>query len=380
MSSPKIIIATVARPSGTTGVQTHFNTFLGYLRQQGTESDLVTPFSYLKPLALAVFAVRSVVGPLSPSFSVWWFEKWHYLFLQRALRRVLKRQGPAIIYAQCPLSAKAALETRAGLEQRVVLVAHFNVSQAEEWTNLLGLPRGGLVYEAIRHREAEVLPRLDGIVHASSFVRDTIEDVIPAVCSVPALTLPNFVSSPAADEESGAGNDLISIGTLEARKNQAYLLRVLAEAKNLGRFLGLTVIGDGPSRAQLEALAETLGVEQQVRFLGYQKDARRFLPGHRVFVHAALTETFGIALIEAMASGLPICAGPTGGIPEVFTDGIEGLYWDLNDPHAGALKLISLLEDQELQSRMSQAGRSRFADHFETNKCAGRLHEFLLQC
>lgn len=375
---PSIIIATTARPSGTTGVQTHFNTFLNYVRGRRLESALVTSFSYMKPLAMAVFAVRSVLGPLNPSFSVWWFEKWHYLFLRRALRLVLRHCGPAIIYAQCPLSAKAALETRISADQRIVFAAHLNVSQADEWANLLGLPLGGRVYRAIQRREAEVLPRMDGIVYVSDYVREAVAGAIPAVRPVRSLTLPNFVVPAARKDSRDTQNDLISIGTLEARKNQAFLLRVLAEAKGLGKTLGLTIIGDGPDRTQLETIAEALGIRAQVTFLGYQKDARAFLAGHRVFVHGALVENMPLVLIEALASGLPICAAPVGGVPEVFADGKEGLYWDLNDPVAGAGKLIRLLEDRNLYSQMSIAARNRFDEQFEASKVAGRLLGFLL--
>jgi glycosyltransferase involved in cell wall biosynthesis len=377
--TPRIVVATLTRSTGPTGVHTHFQTFLDYLRERQIDSVLVTPFSYLRPLAMAVFGVRTVFGPLSPSFNVWWFEQWHYVFLKLALKRVLRRAGPVIVYAQCPISAKAALETRVSPDQRVVMVAHFNVSPAEEWAVQVGLRRGSRVYRAIEERLRGVLVRVDGIVYVSGFTRSTLHEAIPPLRDVRSTLLPNFVMARFDAAAEPVRNDLVSIGTLETRKNQAYLVRVVAEAKRLGRRYGLTLIGDGPDRRELERLVDALDVRDQVKFLGFQRQARRFLAAHRVYVHSALMENFAIVLVEAMASGLPVCAAPTGGIPDVFRDGREGFYWDLDDPKDGARKLNALCEDSALYARMSAAARARFENDFEAGKVAGRLLEFLVQ-
>jgi glycosyltransferase involved in cell wall biosynthesis len=372
-----LVIATVTPATGATGVQTHFNAFLDYLRTQGLTATLVTPRSYKKLVALGVFSIRAVVAPLSPSFDVWWFERWHFVFLKLALRRVLKKAGPVVIYAQCPLSAKAALAARVGPEQRVVMAAHFNVSTAEEWSASRGLSRDGSVYRKIQEREQQVLPSLDGIIYVSSFARKIIEDAIPGARAVPSLVLPNFVAAIADQPPGEVTNDLVTIGTLETRKNQGYLIRVLAEAKRLGKTYGLTLVGHGPLRSDLESLARSEGVREQLLFLGFKDNARRFLSGHRVYVHGALVENCPIVLIEAMASGLPVCAAPTGGIPDLFDDGREGLYWPLDNPAEGARKLIALMEDPSLYSRMSEAATRRFHERFESSSIAGRLLAFL---
>jgi glycosyltransferase involved in cell wall biosynthesis len=102
------------------------------------------------------------------------------------------------------------------------------------------------------------------------------------------------------------------------------------------------------------------------------------LRSHRVFVHAALRESFGIALVEAMAEGVPICAGPVGGIVEAFSDGSEGFYWDLDDPPAGAQSLIALMETPGLRQKMAEAALERFEANYETYRVAGRLTNFIL--
>ena len=77
------------------------------------------------------------------------------------------------------------------------------------------------------------------------------------------------------------------------------------------RSLTLDVFGDGPCRKDLLRQAH-LGLETQVRFRGFRPDVRDFLPGYRAYVHASYSESLPLAIIEAMAAGLPIVAGDTG--------------------------------------------------------------------
>jgi glycosyltransferase involved in cell wall biosynthesis len=374
----KIVVATLARPLGDTGIQTHFNSLLDYLRSEGQEAVLVTPFSWNKLAASLVFSIRRLVGWLNPSIDVWWYETWHYVFLKLALRQVLRKESSVAVYAQTPLAAKAALRARTGPHQSVSMAVHYNVSQADEWAFQLGLSRNGSVYRAIRQREVEILPSVDGLIFVSNFAKTQTEEAIPETRRVKSIVLPNFVSLPLGDTSSRAAADLISIGTLEPRKNQAYLIKTVAEANKLGRRYSLILVGNGPDEGRLRALAKDLGVEEQVEFLGFQPNARRLLPGNRVYAHSAVQENFGIALIEGMAAGLPICAGAVGGTVEAFSDGTEGFFWDLSDPSDGAQKLLTLLETPGLHSRMSAAARARFAANFETRIVAGRLTDFLL--
>jgi glycosyltransferase involved in cell wall biosynthesis len=176
---------------------------------------------------------------------------------------------------------------------------------------------------------------------------------------------------------AGAERDLISIGSLEPRKNHQYLLRVLAEAKRLGHEYTLTIIGSGPLRRPLARLTHSLGLTGQVTFLGFQPRAARWLSGHRALVHSSLMESFGVVFIEAMAAARPVFAAPVGAIPEVFDDGVEGRYWPLDDPRAGAEILISLLEAPQAYARSAAAARARFERCFATDRVAPRLAEFL---
>lgn len=374
----RVTIATIMREHGETGVQTHFNAVRAWLMTQGVPVQVLTPFSAPRSVVYPVFGLRRLVDRVHSGASVWWYRHWHYLFLREVLRRRL-RDGTGTVYAQCPLSAKAALEARASPAQRVVLVVHFNLSQAHEFAAKGEIRAGGAYYRRIRRLEAEVLPRVDGIVYVSRFMRDTLEGQIPDVSRVPSAVIPNFVSAPLeAEAPAPPRRDLISIGTLEPRKNQGYLLHVLAAAKRSGGRYTLTLVGDGPDRRRLERLAAELGVAEQVAFAGFRAGAAGLLREHRAYCHSALMENLPLTLVEALAHGLPILASPVGGIPEIFSDGVEGRYWPLENPQAGAEALAALLDDAGAYDAAARAARARFDAGFEASRLAARLAAFLM--
>lgn len=104
------------------------------------------------------------------------------------------------------------------------------------------------------------------------------------------------------------------------------------------------MFGDGPLRKDLLQLTRSLGLQEQVRFRGFRRDVSDFLPGYRAYVHAAHAETSSLAIMEAMAAGLPIVSGKIGPIPELCDDGAEARFWPLDDPARAAATLIGLLD------------------------------------
>jgi glycosyltransferase involved in cell wall biosynthesis len=372
-----IIFATLLREQGETGVQSHMRAFREYLTGRGREVRVLTPFANPRPLAYPVFAVRRVIDPLCGPLSIWWYRYWHYLFLRLALRRELADGRPKTVYAQCPLSARAALEARKGRDQRVIMAVHLNVSQAIEWAEKGKIRENGYFYKRIRELEQRVLPSLDGIVFVSRFMRNSLEREIPGIRGVAAAIVPNFAKAAPCFPGDKPEGDLVSIGTLEPRKNQGFLLKVVAAALRRGRRYSLTLIGDGVDRASLSALADALGIREQVRFSGYRADAAALLSGYRMYVHSATMENLPMALIEALAAGLPVAAAPVGGISEIFSDGMEGIYWRLDDPDAAAEALIRLLDDKQRYHAAAKAAVERFNSSFSVDRVAADLEDFL---
>jgi glycosyltransferase involved in cell wall biosynthesis len=374
-----LVIATTLRETGITGVHTHFRQLKRYLEANGALPLLVTPFSWGRPVIAPVFGVRFLLQPLSGAANYWWYRHWHEAFLHRALARTLRDLDECVVYAQCPLSARAALRARRGPHQRVVLAVHFRISQSDEWVDKGQIVRDGRMFRAVRSLEKEVLSQVDGIVYVSRWGRDALLDWFPGAAHVPSAVIGNFVAPLPLDQPSpDPVGDLVTVGNLEGIKNHAYLFRVLAEAKRAGRVYTLDVFGEGPRRRHLERMIRDLGLEHQVRMHGFRSDVRTFLSGYRAYLHASASESLPLAVIEAMAAGLPVLAPRTGGIPELFDEGVEGRFWPLDDPARAAGLLIALLDDEAERARAGRAAADRFRREFDADVVAPRLLEFVV--
>jgi len=257
------------------------------------------------------------------------------------------------------------------------MAIHFRVSQADEWADKKQIKRDGTVFRAIRQVERDVIPQVDGLVYVSRWARNALLSWLPEAAAVPYAVFGNFVAPLHYEPDSEPLGDLVTIGNLEFVKNHRFLLRVLAEAKRAGRILTLDVFGEGPLRRDLLQLTRSLGLEEQVRFQGFRRDVRELLPRYRAYIHASYSEACPLAIIEAMAAGLPIMAGDIGPIAEIC-DGMEARLFALDDPAKAAATVIDLLDCESARARAAEAASERFRRDFDADVIAPRLLSFLL--
>jgi glycosyltransferase involved in cell wall biosynthesis len=373
-----LIIATILREEGNTGVQTHVRQLRQYLVRENTRVPVVTPFSLNPTVASAVFAARPVLSRLSGPAGVMWYRHWHEVFLRQALRRRLTAAGPCVVYAQEPVAARAALRARRGPHQRVVMAVHFRTSQADEWAGKGEIKPDGAVFRGIRELERAVIPAVDGLTYVSGWAYRALTGWLPEADAVRSAVIGNFVAAVPLDTAPVPQADLVTTGHLEPVKNHRYLLAVLAAANEQGQRLTLDFFGEGPLLGELREAARSLGVAGQVRFRGFQRNVRDYLPGYRAYVHASYSESSSLAIMEAMAAGLPIVAGNIGPIAELCTDGAEARFWALDNPAAAAARLLALLGDETARSSAARAATARFHRDFDADVVAPRLLSFLL--
>lgn len=379
-ASVPLVIATILREDGITGVHTHVRQLRWYLEECGTPATLVTPFSWGRPLTYPVFGLRPLVlERCSGPASVVWYRFWHEVFLRNAMRRCLAQLGDCVVYAQGPVEARAALRARRGPHQRVVMVVHFHTSQADEWTHKNQIRSDGFVFRMIRQFERDVIPHVDGLIYVSKSTQKGVLSWLPEAATVPSAVIGNFVAPLNLEPFQMPLGDLVTTGGLTVAKNHRFLLEVLAEANRAGRSLTLDVYGDGQCLKDLLRQARSLRLGQQVRFHGFRPDVRQFLPGYRAYVHASLVEALPLAIIEAMAAGLPIVAGDIGGISEACDDGVEARFWDLDDPAEAAATLIDLLDCEPTRLKAARAASERFHRDFDVNVIGPQLVSFLME-
>ncbi|OIQ28540.1 MAG: N-acetyl-alpha-D-glucosaminyl L-malate synthase BshA [Bacteroidetes bacterium MedPE-SWsnd-G2] len=109
----------------------------------------------------------------------------------------------------------------------------------------------------------------------------------------------------------------------------------------------LMMVGEGPEREAAEELCATLGIEDKVVFFGNSNEIDKILCFSDLFLLPSTTESFGLAALEAMASGVPVISSNTGGIPEVNKHGVSGFLSDVNDIEDMSKNAIHILENSE---------------------------------
>jgi N-acetyl-alpha-D-glucosaminyl L-malate synthase BshA len=130
----------------------------------------------------------------------------------------------------------------------------------------------------------------------------------------------------------------------------------------------LLLVGDGPERPRVEALARELGLAEHVEIRGELDDVRGLLSVADVFLLPSAQESFGLAALEAMACGVPVVASRVGGLPEVITDGLTGFLRAPED-HAGmAEAVLDLLDDPSRRERIVHLARASVVDRFDEDR------------
>ena len=130
-----------------------------------------------------------------------------------------------------------------------------------------------------------------------------------------------------SDTSSEKDTCYIHVASLDHNKNQQLLLESFREILDLKPMAWLRIIGDGPNKASLVAMAHRLGISHRVEFLGAlpRKEVARYLLMSDVFLLSSLVETFGVVAIEANAMGLPVVSTPCGGIADIIESGVNGV-------------------------------------------------------
>lgn len=297
----------------------------------------------------------------------------------RRVRSLVREAGAeAVLFGHgLPLAAMGP-----GLHRRLGIPYAVLTHGAEAWMARLPGSRG-LLRRACAHATA--------VFAVSRFTARLLRPAVPA--RVPIEVLPPGVDvrrfHPSADgsavrERHGlAGRPTVAcVSRLVRRKGQDVLIRawprVLAEVPEAA----LLIVGDGPIRGRLQAMAREAGVEGSVAFAGEVPEED--LPAHyaagdvfampcRSRLGGLEVEGFGIVFLEAAACGRPSVAGDSGGAAEAVEEGETGLVVDGADATAVASAIAGLLGDPPRAKAMGAAGRARVEREFTWPRLAGRL-------
>lgn len=279
----------------------------------------------------------------------------------RPLKKYLLQKQPDIL---CPVMYRpsaAALFAFKGLDAPPKLVLNIQNSYKAKYLDRRGV-LAQLEHKLIKSRFPDAchvialskgvseelasnIPQLEGnisIVHNAGFTRDLI-GVAPQVA----------IQKPEGEKL------VVACGRLVEQKGYRYLLRALAQLdKSINAHLW--ILGEGPLKAELVQLAQSLGISDRVSFLGFRNNPRDYMAVADVFVLSSLWEGFGNVIIEAMSVGAPIVSTDCNHGPgEIINDGVDGLLVKCADQNDLARALSKVLCDSDLRKELSEGALDR---------------------
>lgn len=154
------------------------------------------------------------------------------------------------------------------------------------------------------------------------------------------------------------------VAQLIERKGHDVALTAVAELAAKHPTLRLLCVGVGPRADTLRQQLARSGLSERVRLAGFRDDVAEWLPGLDVYVHPALREGLGAAVLEAMSAGLPVVASAVGGLIDLIEPGRDGLLVPVRDASALASALDALLGNPVLCARLGAAARERVRRDF----------------
>jgi len=325
------------------GVQVHVKNLAARLLERGHEAIVLTPTTVapVEPWVRSVgrpvrISYQGTVAPIAPlSF--------------RRVRAALASFCPDVVHVHEPLTPSASMFATLTAKAPVVATVHAYLDRSVAME---------LAAPVLRRIWLRVTVGVAVSEAAASFLRRVLPDVALEI-------VPNGVDVGAfagAEPRAGLppGRRILWVNRLDAQKGFPIALaafsKVLAEVPDAV----LVVVGEGKDRETLGLLTESERARVDMRGAVPNEQVPSYLAACEVFVSPAVgQESFGIALVEAMAAGVPVVAADIPGYREVVSDGVEGLLVPPRDPEALAAGLVRVLSEPGLAAGLGEAGRER---------------------
>ena len=283
-----------------------------------------------------------------------WDPRWLF-----RLRQDLARPEIAVVHSHAPVPAVGArlLARTIPKDRRPKVVTTLH----NTWSSLHPLTRRA--YHLTSKLDDAHLSVSDG-VHASLPGPIAARDRV-IVHGVDVAEVRRTADRADARAEIGIGDDQLLVGTIaNLRRTKGYPDLLAAARTVIGRSerARFVIVGDGPMRAELEDLRDSIQHPDRVSFTGRRMDATRLLSAFDLFCLPSHHEGLPVVLMEAMALGVPVVATRVGGVDELITDGLEGRLVPPHRPDELATAIVELLEDDQAREACAAAARHRGAD------------------
>lgn len=275
------------------------------------------------------------------------------------LRRCRRRHGRPVVYrAHAILGPGQACLWAGRTYGRPVVMHHTHFDSGDRWRRL----------------KVHLLRQADRIVTISEFSRGQLvaagieptviggpTGLVPRIHVIPCGIGPEFKPSDERDIWFARRPSVLFLGEIKPRKNVGFLLSAWSFVRRAMPEVELWIVGDGPLRAGLQRDSDP-----SVTWVGRIADAVRpqWYRAASVFAFPSLLEGFGMPVLEAMATGLPVVSSGRGALAERFEDGIGGYHCDPDrGPQVFADRIVTLLRNPELRRWMGEQNREAAQDY-----------------
>ena len=307
------------------------------------------------------------------------------LALASSIVQIVEDQGLDVVHVHYALphaaSAFLAREVLGAAAPRVVTTLH--------GTDVTQIGSDPAYRSVTRH----TVTRSDGVTVPSEFLKSEAYRRLGVPADLPIEVIPNFVDvnhfTPAARRDrahfdalfDSAGGDpadrgapvLFHVSSFRPVKRVTDLVLALARVRRHGR-ARLMLVGDGPDRQRLMSKAKELDVARSVCLVGTHAEFVEYLRHADAFLLPSETESFGVAALEAMSCGVPVCAYRVGGLPEVVTPDVGRLVEPL-DVDALAEAALEMISDDDRRDALGRAARARATAFFHRELAIDRYED-----
>ena len=304
-----------------------------------------------------------------------------------------------VLYKNMSHVFRAAAEVRTHLKQLSIDVIHSNANYdrtaaaiAAAWTTTRHVASVHSAH-SIQHNITHWLRNNYGTDHFIADA-DAVQSVLVSEDHIAAeriTVVPIGVENSPSDLESqwrertrsrwNVPSDTLVIGNvarLVPFKGHRYLLDAMSKVVSEGMSILCVIIGDGELMEALQHQARALGIDRHTRFLGFQDNLHEIYPAFDLYCHSSLdleAEAFPLAILRALASGLPVVATRVGGISLMVNEGVSGHLTPAEDSSALAAAILDLLKNSGRRRSMGRASFALFTRSFHASAMAERVEQ-----
>lgn len=335
------------------------------LAQRGFKVDVLSIRSHSIP-GVRVHTIS--VGPRNSPSLVWTFAS--YVYLLARTRSIVRQLRADVINAH--YSITHGLIAALSRIRPVVLTV---------WGSDVVLPNRGLRTWWLSLLNRIALRHATVITSSSRYMADQVSNLTGPGAKI--VQVPFGVDTKVFKPSDNSTADSYRIGFLKAlhrRYGAEDLIMAFSKVAASVPNAELRIAGDGPQADELMALTAGLGLTDRVHFVGHlpHRSVPSFLSHLDVLVNPTVVEeSFGVAVLEASATGLPVVATRVGGVEEVLLEGQTGLFVPPGDPDGLAKSLIFLAQSEKVRREMGREGREWVVREYEWRTCVDQMVDLL---